>query len=503
VGSNQCPGLFFEREFKTMSNRISRRTFLAATSALAASSLVLPNRSFAASEKRRLIVGKRSIEVNGQAASVFGITGTDGTPGMTLGPDQRFDIALDNQAEVPTSIHWHGQIPPPEQDGVSDTGYVPPLGLGQVRSFDFSARSGTHWMHSHHELQEQSLMAAPLIVHTKEDVAADVQEVILILHDFSFRSPEEILQGLTGGVPIDHGGMAMGSGSAPIASMPGMPGMAMDASTMAMGGADLNDVEYDAYLANDRTLDDPLVVRTERDGRVRLRIINAAASSAFWLDLGATQGSIVAVDGNAVVPLLGSRFPLAQAQRIDILMTVPAGSVVPVFAQREGDLKRTGIILAAPSTQVEKYASLANTAAGALTMEMEQQFVAASPLAAKPTDVRHMIMLNGSMSPYAWTIDDRPWAQRRKLEVSQGQRVELEFMNHSMMSHPMHLHGHHFQVVEINGQKLSGAMRDTVMVPPMGRVVVAFDADNPGRWLYHCHNLYHMATGMMSELVYI
>jgi FtsP/CotA-like multicopper oxidase with cupredoxin domain len=75
-------------------------------------------------------------------------------------------------------------------------------------------------------------------------------------------------------------------------------------------------------------------------------------------------------------------------------------------------------------------------------------------------------------------------------------------MNHSMMAHPMHLHGHHFQVVGINGRRLSGAMRDTVLVPPMGTVVVEFDADNPGRWLYHCHNLYHMAAGMMSEVVY-
>ena len=75
-------------------------------------------------------------------------------------------------------------------------------------------------------------------------------------------------------------------------------------------------------------------------------------------------------------------------------------------------------------------------------------------------------------------------------------------MNHSMMAHPMHLHCHHFQVVELNGKRLSGALRDTVLVPPMATVTVAFDADNPGRWLYHCHNLYHMMSGMMSEVVY-
>ena len=121
----------------------------------------------------------------------------------------------------------------------------------------------------------------------------------------------------------------------------------------------------------------------------------------------------------------------------------------------------------------------------------------------RSADIRPSVMLTGNMSPYPWTLDDRIWSNRRKVEVSAGQRVALEFMNHSMMAHPMHLHGHHFQVRALNGQALHGAMRDTVLVPSMGSVRVEFDADNPGRWLYHCHNLYHMMTGMMSELVYV
>ena len=104
--------------------------------------------------------------------------------------------------------------------------------------------------------------------------------------------------------------------------------------------------------------------------------------------------------------------------------------------------------------------------------------------------------------PYSWTIDGRAWPDRQPLIVSKGQRVVVEMVNRSMMAHPMHLHGHHFQVVAINGAPLVGAVRDTVLVPAMGMVAVAFDADNPGRWLLHCHNLLHMATGMMTEVVY-
>ena len=72
-----------------------------------------------------------------------------------------------------------------------------------------------------------------------------------------------------------------------------------------------------------------------------------------------------------------------------------------------------------------------------------------------------------------------------------------------MMAHPIHLHGHTFQVVAIDGRRIQGATRDTVLVMPMkGRVRIAFDADNPGRWAFHCHNLYHMVTGMMMEFRY-
>ena len=75
--------------------------------------------------------------------------------------------------------------------------------------------------------------------------------------------------------------------------------------------------------------------------------------------------------------------------------------------------------------------------------------------------------------------------------------------NRTMMSHPMHLHGHIFQVVEIDGRRLSGAMRDTMLVPPRTRVTIAFDANNPGLWAFHCHLLYHAQAGMFSTIGYV
>jgi FtsP/CotA-like multicopper oxidase with cupredoxin domain len=470
---------------------MTRRSFLVAAAAVGATACI-PAR--AAPPSRKLIVGRRTIEVLGKPAEVYGVTDGNGRSGLLLEPGERFSAALQNTLSEPTTVHWHGMTPTPELDGIAETGYVPPLAAGEVRNFDFVARPGTHWMHSHHGLQEQSLLTAPLIV--READGLDAEDVILLLNDFSFRDPGQILAELTGQVGMDHGGGMAGMDHGAMAS-----GATMDHSAMA--GMDLNDVEYDAFLANDRTLDDPEVIRIERNGRVRLRIINGAASTAFWIDLDGREATVLAVDGNAVQPVTDSRFPLAQAQRLDLLLEVPAGAVVPVFARREGDVARTGIILAAPGPAIEKYAGATELAEAPVDMSLEQRLVATAPLNSRPIDHQLMVMLGGAMTPYVWTLNDRIWQQRQTLEVKSGQRVALGFMNHSMMAHPMHLHGHHFQVTEINGARMAGAMRDTVLVPPNGTVTVEFDADNPGRWLYHCHNLYHMMAGMMSELAYV
>lgn len=472
-----------------MSFRLTRRTLLGSSAAICATSLVSRTALAAPDALQELAIVKRSIDVKGRSADVFGITGPDGRQGLYLPADGRFNVQLVNQSGLETIIHWHGQVPSPELDGVYGTGYVAPLAAGETRTFDFPARPGTHWMHAHHGLLEQRLMAAPLIVRSLEDEAADMQEVTVLLHDFSFRDPDEILADLAG----NAGGMAHGN-----MSMEGDGSMGM-----SMGSDDLNDVEFDAYLANDRTLDDPEVVFVEKNGRVRLRIINGASATAFWIDLGSAVGTVVAVDGNEIEPLLGSWFPLAQAQRIDLIVDVPAGSAVPVFAQREGDRVRTGLVLAGPGASVPRYDEEAENVALAVDLSLEFQLRALHQPETRSVSRRHNLMLMGDMNSYGWNFDGRSWAERRPLEVASGERVEIEFMNHSMMAHPIHLHGHHFQVTAIDGRSLSGAVRDTVLVPAMGRVTIAFDADNPGRWLMHCHNLYHMAAGMMTELVYL
>jgi FtsP/CotA-like multicopper oxidase with cupredoxin domain len=277
----------------------------------------------------------------------------------------------------------------------------------------------------------------------------------------------------------------------------------MGATNMGSGMAtDLNDIDYDAFLANDRTLADPEVIRTEPGGRVRLRLINAASSTQFWIDLGALTGTVIAADGRPVRPVRGTRLPLAMAQRLDVLIDLPGKGAYPIFAQVEGKRARTGIVLAASDASVSRLAEEATENAPPVDLSLERRLEAVIPLALRTPDVTHRVILAGAMAPYAWSMNGEYWPAVNPLMIAKGQRVAIEMLNHTMMAHPMHLHGHAFQVVAIDGAPLAGALRDTVLVPPTGSVTVAFDADNPGRWAFHCHNLYHQMTGMMTEVRY-
>jgi FtsP/CotA-like multicopper oxidase with cupredoxin domain len=470
-----------------MNKSLSRRRLLAfSTSAVLGTSLA---GRYAAASAPAITLSRRTLEVNGKAASVFQLQGPDGKPGVKLAAGERFTFSVKNQCNAASIIHWHGQTPPPAQDGVTDTGYAGTIAAGAAQGYDFAARPGTHWMHSHAGLQEQCLMAAPLIVSNAADARLDAQEVVVLLHDFTFRDPMQILAGLTGQTTVAAGGMMggmMGGGS-----MPGA-GMAMD----------FNDIEFDAYLANDRTLADPEIVTASAGDFIRLRLINGAAATNFWIDLGTLQGQLIAVDGDEVKPLAVSRFPLAGAQRADVLLRLPVAGAYPIIAQREGARQCTGIILATPGAAIVKRQIISDTLAMACGLQLERQLVAVQPLPARAPDRIHRLSLSGGMMAYNWGINGQQWANHQPLNVSPGERVYFIMSNNTMMAHPMHLHGHHFQVVEINGAAIPGAMRDTVLVPPMATVTIAFDADNPGRWLFHCHNLYHMASGMMTEVIY-
>ena len=486
---------------------LSRRAFLLNTAAFSASSGL----SFA-TERAPVILKlqRRVIEVSGKPASVCAIKRKDGAVGYEAVEGSRFRVRVENELAEPSLLHWHGLTPPSDQDGVPGLS-GPAIQPGGAAEYDFPLSfGGTYFMHSHYGFQEQQLMAAPLIVRDPKRYP-DWQDVTVMLSDFSFRSPQEIYATLTSGKGAagSMAGMDM-SGDMTGMDMDGMKmgGMkmghhGMDHSTMT-SGPDLNDVDYDAFLANERTLDDPEIVRIENGGRVLLRVVNSAAMTAFHVDFGDVETTLVAVDGQDVAPVRGKRFPIAVAQRLDLLLEASKGvGAIPVFFVVEGETRRTGIILAPPNAPVSRLAETAATPSPALDLSLEKQLRAAAPLSPRKADRVVPIDLTGDMASYVWSLNNVVWnEQTPPIALKSGERVELAMMNRTMMSHPMHLHGHRFQVVEIDGRRFDGALRDTVLVPPGKRVVVAFDANNPGHWAFHCHLLYHGHAGMFASFKY-
>ena len=475
----------------TQQSSISRRSFLSSGTAALLTTTAFDARNPFSLISRALLppadptvieATMRSIDINGKSAKMMALHHANGKTGLNLDVNQPFNVLLQNKLPVPTSIHWHGLHPPNDQDGVPNL-TQPAIQPGANYAYQFPTRpAGTHWMHSHEGLQEAFLLAAPLIVHDPVNEPADEQQVILFLGDFSFTTPTEILARLR----------------KPMAK----------AMSMSSGKPDANDVDYDAYLANDRTLTDPEVVRVEKNGKIRLRIINGSSATNYFIHLGALKGDLIATDGIPVQPINGPQFPLAVAQRIDVRIQLPREGAFPILALRENATEQTGFILATAGATIKKIPLKNETPAGLLNLDLESRLTAAPQPPERPIDRTFELRLGGNMQKYEWPINGTvfnvadPRSEKPAILVKPGQRAAIKFVNETRMSHPMHLHGHTFQVIEINGKPLHGALRNTILVTPNSTVTVAFDADNPGTWYVHCHILWHLAAGMAALVRY-
>jgi FtsP/CotA-like multicopper oxidase with cupredoxin domain len=371
-------------------------------------------------------------------------------------------------------------------------------------------------MHSHYGLQKQQLLSAPMVIRSAAQAKVAETEFTVMLSDFSFTRPQDILKGLMGK------GQGM-KGKQQEKGMPDSKAMSMseqkeslvvqqwDAASKRLVAREVQaatpdiDMKYNALLANRRTIDNPQVLEVKPGQTALLRLIGAASATNFFIDTGKLDATIIATDGEDVQPLKGNFFQLSTAQRLDLLVTIPkTGGVFPLVALGEGSTLQTGVLLATPGAKIPKQtlAIRAQQKMGGLDNTQEIRLFAKQPLPDKPVQRSLPSVLGGNMMTYTWAINGAPYPNRNSLNVKEGERVELVISNTTGMSHPMHLHGHVFEVTEIDGKKIAGAKRDTILVPPKSTIKVVFDADNPGVWAYHCHILYHLATGMFTVLKY-
>ncbi len=477
-----------------------------------------------------LTARKKEVNLSGKETVDFAIAINDQIPAPTLEFTEGDDAEILVKNEVPNqelSIHWHGILLPPEMDGVP---YVttPTIRNGESLTFKFRIRqSGTYWYHSHTNVQEQKGVYGAFIIHPKVKPFPYDKEVVTVLSDWSDENADSILKNLRkdGDYYLyKKGTMRSWLGGIQAGSL----GNFLYNEWTRMGGMDYSDVGYDAFLINGKK--DSQLLTALPGEKIRIRIINAAASTYFHVTLGKTPMKVVSADGVDVAPTNAKELLMGMAETYDLLFQIPEHKnyELKIMAQ-DGTGTASGWIgigekVPAPvKLPPDMYATMDHGAhsgheghggheghimpekgsgpiVSTLTVDdLRAQKNTELPQSAKVTDLT--LNLTGDMERYVWHINGKTISQDRNISINEGEVIRFTFVNGTMMHHPMHLHGHFFRVLNKNGTH--SPLKHTVDVPPHGRRTIEFLANEPGEWMLHCHNLYHMKNGMGRIVKYL
>jgi multicopper oxidase len=471
------------------------------------------------------------------AAAVPAVTVNGTLPGPEIrvreGDLLRIEVA-NRLADETTSIHWHGLLVPSAMDGVPDLSQDP-IAPRQVFVYEYPIRqSGTYWYHSHVGLQEQIGLLGAFIIEPRREPLAYDRDYVVMLSDWLHADPYAVLAKLRGqpqaGTALgggramppagQAGGMAMGamkmdSGAAEGATtMGGSPehGMAVPMQAQkaaaggtrptgsAMGGADLADVDYNAFLLNGRGNHDPWTALARPGERVRLRVINAGSATFFRFMVDGHPLIVSYADGNAVRPVEVDNLLIGMAETYDLLVTVRESGSFTIRAEaQDGSGQAIGVL---HTSDAQPKADLGKPRWGPRQLAYGQlQAAAETTLAAGPPRA-YGLDLTGDMMRYVWSINDQVYPRADPLVVRPGERAQVTMTNRTGMWHPMHLHGHFFRLLPSAGDQRAAPLKHTVALAPQATARIEFLADNPGRWFFHCHNLYHLEAGMARAWVY-
>ncbi|MDZ4405546.1 multicopper oxidase domain-containing protein [Prosthecobacter sp.] len=468
-----------------------------------------------------LIIAEQTVSPAGKAVRGFTING--GIPGPTLrfreGDFARIRVHNQLKHET-TSTHWHGLLLPNEQDGVPHV-TTPPIQPGTTHTFGFDLRhSGTYWYHSHTHLQEQNGVFGSIVVLPRggEPVKAD-HEQVLVLSDWTNTDPMEVMRMLMRGSDY-FGLMRRNSQSILGAWQRGNLKDYFQREWDRMMPMDVSDVGYHAFLINGQR-------QTQIEGkpgeRVRLRIVNASAASYFYLNSSAGPMTIVAADGPPVQPVQVDRFLMAIAETYDVIITIPASGEYELRATTQDGSGHVSAFFGSgglkPATDPPKPNLYQMDEMLNLALEEQEDDARASlklPRPGSPYRVLRSVKdttlpaklprrkitmhLTGDMNRYIWGFDGKTIAQEPYVMIKRGEIIELELVNDTMMHHPIHLHGHFFRLLMGNGRH--SPLKHTVDVPPMSKRTVEFEANEAKDWMFHCHILYHMMSGMARVFRY-
>jgi multicopper oxidase len=427
-----------------------------------------------------LDVGPMHANLGSRTVSTIGFNTMLPGPELRLTEGGRVEALVRNHLAQSTSVHWHGIPIINRMDGVPALTQPP---IAPNTSFQYSFKipvSGTYWYHSHSFAQLDRGMYGPLIVQPKRETLQYDREYTIILDDWRDgvgKAGHLVEQLYECAVDIRGPEQHVAAGIAP--------------------GQAIEPTRYPYHLMNGRTAQAPVQLVIKRGDVVRLRIINAAAATTYRVALAGHRMRVVHADGQPVQPVDVDSLDIGMAERYDVLIygVNPGVWQLAGFPSSPGPLARAVVryqghhgkappakaIPATMNSQVLSYRML-KTAGGY-----------GIPPSGKP-DQTVAITLNSRFGAFYLTVNGQVADVSRPLQIARGSHVRFTVLNDSIQLHPMHLHGHFFQLANGTGQ---GPMKDTLIIAPSEQYTFDWVANNPGLWMYHCHNLYHMLNGLM------
>lgn len=406
-------------------------------------------------------------------------------------------IVLKNELPEPITIHWHGYPVPNNQDGVPGV-TMDAIKPGETFTYEFTATvPGTYWYHSHQKSAEQvdKGLYGTLIVEPKNEEKVDRDYTLVLDEWMSDPDAESHMDMNMSG--MDHSNMNNGNSS---------DNQQMDMSSM---GHDMMNM-YDIFTINGKSGSAVKPLKVKKGEKVRLRLVNAGYMS-HKLHLHGHEFKIVATDGQPLKdpqPIKDELLNIAPGERYDIefIANNPGEWLLECHGDMEGaDGMKVKIQYEDQTNNTDKENAKKDLPIVDMTKYGKHEL--GQFTLDQKYDVEYTMDLGTAMGKdgMVYTINGKTYPETAPVNVKKGDLVKVKLVNNSPKDlHPMHLHGHFFQVLSKNGKPITGSplIKDTLNLKPGEEYVVAFKADNPGNWMFHCHDLHHASAGMVTEVKY-
>ena len=501
-----------------------------------------------------LAIGNHHFVTGGRSGHAVAVNGSVPGPLIRLREGQNVRLHVTNNLAEDSSIHWHGLLVPFQFDGVPGVSF-PGIRPGERFTYEFPIRqSGTYWWHSHSGLQEQAGHYGPLVIESAEPDPRYDRDYVVLLSEFTPMHPHEIMRKLKVGEHYFNYQMQTATEGEMSGEMRRMWGK------MRMNPRDISDVTGSTYtfLINGHGPADDLQFAFRAGERVRLRIINGSAMTFFNVRIPGVPMTVIAADGQDVAEVEVDEFQIGVAETYDVIVSPPDGShaIVAEAMDRSGMgvaslTSHKGHRASPPPLREPVTLTMADMGmrdhgdmAGMEGMDHSMRDTSKLPgdvkvgpgldmVSPMPMDrmdfpglgldtVKHRVLrytdlkakrmnphrevdremrihLTGNMERYMWSFDGKKLTAVTDDPIRFGfdERVRVTLVNDTMMAHPIHLHGHFFELVN-GADHMHQPLKHTVVVQPGGTATFDLTANEPGDWAFHCHLLYHMHAGMMQ-----